>query len=127
MKRPNQVGGKLRGAGSERRSNARFPVTVRIRYASSDGEAMESLGQTVNLSTSGLSFTSDSPLAVGQKLQAAIDWPCAADQGLKVQLILSGVVVRAEGTAIALEIQRHEFQTRRAEPQPSSEKDSQQL
>ena len=70
-------------------------------------------GRTIDLSSSGLSFTADRPLLTGQRLQVSIDWPVLLDGGVKIQLIISGVVVRTNGTATAVEIQQHEFKTRR--------------
>jgi hypothetical protein len=70
-------------------------------------------GRTIDLSSSGLSFTADKPLETGQKLDVSIDWPALLDGGVKLQLIVSGVVVRTDGTTTALQIRRHEFRTRR--------------
>ena len=70
-------------------------------------------GRTINLSSAGLSFTADRPLRPGQKLEVSIDWPVLLAGGVELQLTMSGVVVRAIGSAIAMQIQRHEFRTRR--------------
>ncbi len=43
---------------------------------------------------SGLSFTADRPLLTGQKLEVAIDWTVLLDGGVRLQLVMSGVVVR---------------------------------
>lgn len=56
-------------------------------------------GQTIDLSSSGLSFTADRPLLL-------------LDGGVRLQLVMSGVVVRTSGSTTALKIQRHEFKTR---------------
>ena len=99
------------GAGVERRASTRFPLTLDVRYAVSGVETGS--GRTIDLSSSGLSFTADRPLLTGQRLQVSIDWPVLLDGGVKIQLIISGVVVRTNGTATAVEIQQHEFKTRR--------------
>ncbi len=114
MKHPNEVGGRLpQGVRTERRGSTRFPINLDVRYAVRGLEAIESVGHTINLSSSGLGFTAGSPLSVGQNLEVAIDWPARLEGGVQIQLILSGTVVRTDGTAIALEIRRHEFKTRR--------------
>jgi len=99
----------------ERRASTRFPLTLGVRYAVSGRLApLETgSGRTIDLSSTGLSFTADRPLLTGQKLDISIDWPVLLDGGVKLQLIMSGVVVRTTGTATALEIVRHEFRTRR--------------
>ena len=98
----------------ERRASARFALTLEARYAISGSRAPVETGsgQTIDLSSSGLSFTADRPLETGQKLDVSIDWPVPLDGGVKLQLIVSGVVVRTAGTATALQIRRHEFKTR---------------
>jgi len=70
-------------------------------------------GRTIDLSSSGLSFIADRPLPIGQNLVVSIDWPVPLDGSVKLQLIMSGIVVRTNGTVTALKIRRHEFRTRR--------------
>jgi hypothetical protein len=71
-------------------------------------------GCTIDMSSSGLSFTADRPLLIGQKLDLSIDWPARLDGDVQIQLVASGVVVRSNGAVTALRIERHEFRTRRA-------------
>jgi len=101
-------------AGSDRRASTRFALTLAVRYAVTGHELAETgSGHTINLSSSGLSFIADRSLSVGQMLEVAIDWPALLDGGVQLQLIMSGVVVRTNGTETALEVRRHEFKTRR--------------
>jgi CheY-like chemotaxis protein len=102
-------------ASAERRASTRFPLTLEVRFAVSErrGLVETGSGRTIDLSSSGLSFIADRPMLTGQKLVVAIDWPAQFDGGVRIQLIISGVVVRTNGTATALEIRRHEFRTRR--------------
>ncbi|MGO9260814.1 MAG: PilZ domain-containing protein [Bryobacteraceae bacterium] len=102
-------------ASAERRASTRYPLTLEVRYAVLDlfAPAQTGSGRTIDLSSSGLSFTADRPLRTGQKLDLSIDWPVLLDGGVQLQLTLSGVVVRTNGTATALQIHRHEFRTRR--------------
>ncbi len=99
----------------ERRASVRFALTLEVRYAFQGplGPVETGSGRTIDLSSSGLSFTADKPLETGQKLDVSIDWPALLDGGVKLQLIVSGVVVRTDGTTTALQIRRHEFRTRR--------------
>jgi c-di-GMP-binding flagellar brake protein YcgR len=105
-------------SGTERRASARFPLTLDVRYTVSGrrGNDETGSGRTVDLSSSGLSFIADGPLSVGQRLDLAIDWPALLDGGVQLQLIMSGIVVRTNGTLTALRIRRHEFKTRRIGP-----------
>ncbi len=101
-------------ASPERRTSTRFPLAIEVRYALMGCRVQRKTGsgQTIDLSSSGLSFTAGRPLLTGQKLKVAIDWPVLLDGGVQLQLVMSGVVVRTSGTTTALKIQRHEFKTR---------------
>jgi hypothetical protein len=102
-------------ASAERRASHRFALALEVRYTvSGRGAPMETgSGSTIDLSSSGLSFSADRPMLIGQKLHLSIDWPALLDGGVQLQLIMSGVVVRTDGTATAVQIRRHEFRTRR--------------
>ena len=104
-----------RGPSPERRASTRFALPLEVRYAISRPHAPVETGsgRSIDLSSSGLSFTADKPLETGRKLDVSIDWPVLVDGGVKLQLIVSGVVVRTDGTTTALRTLRHEFRTRR--------------
>jgi hypothetical protein len=101
--------------GPERRASTRFALTLEVRYTISGSRAPVETGsgRTIDLSSSGLCFTADRRLLTGQKLDVSIDWPILLDGRTKLQLFMSGVIVRTNGTASALQIRRHEFRTRR--------------
>jgi PilZ domain len=104
-----------KSANRERRASTRFPLTMDLRYTipGCHGPAEMGSAHTVDVSSSGLSFTSDKPLLVGQRLEVSLDWPVLLDGYIKLQLVLSGVVVRRDGLMIALEIRQHDFRTHR--------------
>jgi hypothetical protein len=101
--------------GSGRRASTRFPLNLEVRYTVSGRRALveTGTGRTIDMSSSGLSFTTDRPLPTGLKLDVSIDWPALLDGGVQLQLVASGVVVRSSGAVTALRIERHEFRTRR--------------
>jgi PilZ domain len=107
--------GRPKSLSPERRASTRFGMRLDLSYTSSDRRTRvnNGLGRTIDLSSSGLRFAADKPLLMGQKLDVSIDWPVLLDGAVRLQLIMSGVVVRADGTTIALQIGRHEFRTRR--------------
>ena len=105
----------LQGLSSDRRASIRVPVNLEVRYsvAGRRGAVETGFGRTIDMSSSGLSFTADRPLSIGQKLDLSIDWPFQLD-GDQLQLVASGVVVRTSGAVTALRIERYELRTRRA-------------
>src|ERR1017187_2855905 len=115
-----------KNASAERRGSARFPLTLEVRYAvlGHCAPVEAGSGRTIELSSSGLRFTADRPLLNGQKLDVSIDWPVWLDGDVRLQLIMSGVVVRTNGTTTALQIQRHEFRTRRVGLKPAPPQES---
>ena len=66
----------LQGLSSDRRSSVRVPVNPEVRYslAGRRGPLETGSGRTIDMSSSGLSFTADRPLSIGQKLDLSIDW-----------------------------------------------------
>ena len=105
-----------KGPSSERRTSVRFPLNLEVRYsvAGRRGPDEQGSGRTIDMSSSGLSFTADRPLSIGQKLDLSIDWPVLLDGDVQLQLVSSGGVVRTTRAVTALRIERHEFRTRRA-------------
>jgi hypothetical protein len=101
----------------ERRANARFPLTLEIRYFVSHGHAPVESGssQTIDLSSSGLRFAAKRPLEPGLTIDVAINWPVLLDGRVQLQLIVTGIVVWSSGAETALQIQRHDFRTRRVD------------
>jgi hypothetical protein len=99
--------------GPECRVDARYPLALDLRYRAFDGlPGGTGSGRTIDLGSSGISFTADRPLTVGQNLDISIDWPVPLTGGVRLQLIVWGSVVRADGNTAALRVQRHEFRTR---------------
>jgi len=109
---------RIREALSERRDSNRYPLTLEVRYAVSGcpTPVPTGSGRAIDVSSTGLSFTAERPLATGQVLDVSIDWPVLLDGCVQLQLMLSGVVVRTKGTTAALRIHRHEFRTRSLAP-----------
>ena len=90
-----------------------------MRYTVTDqGPRTTGFCHTIDLSSTHLNFTADRPLLVGQRLEVSINWPALLDGGVQLQLILTGLIVRTNQSTTTLQIQRHEFRTRRLGPIP---------
>jgi hypothetical protein len=92
-------------------------VDLELRYSVVDRRPVQNgFGRTIDVSSSGLSFTTDTPLSIGQRLDVSIGWPVLFDGGHQLQIVASGVVVRTIGAITALRVERYDFRTRRLRP-----------
>ncbi len=101
---------------SDRRGTDRMDIEQDVRYrvlSKKDGQ-LESSGKTVNMSSSGVLFTTDQILPPGRRVELSINWPAQLDNKCALKLVARGRVVRFEAGRAALEILQHEFRTRAA-------------
>ena len=105
-----------------RRRTNRFPIVREIRYrvATKDNLFEARVGNTVNISSNGVLFTTEKPLLPGRRLELAISWPAELNRNTALKLVARGRVVRAEHGCAAAEIQNFEFRTMGAGLSPSS-------
>jgi hypothetical protein len=104
----------LSGFPSERRSADRFPISREVQYKvlSKRGGTEAGGGQTVNISSNGVLFTTDQYLIPGRRLELSISWPAQLNDKCQLKLVARGRVVRCEEGMAAMEIQQYEFRTR---------------
>ena len=84
---------------------------VRYRVLNKRGGDEAGEGSTVNMSSSGILFTSKHLLLPGRRLELAINWPAQLNNQVPLKLVARGRVVRCEEGTAALEIQQYEFRT----------------
>jgi len=70
------------------------------------------LGESLNISSKGLLFTTNEALLPGQVVEAFLDWPMLLDSRVRLTLVVEGVVVWAADGAAAMRIEKYEFRTR---------------
>ena len=113
---------KLRGLRLKvRRSCRRFPIAQPVRYkiqGGRKGTEQIGLGNTLNISSSGVLFTTEPALSKGLLIELAVNWPVTLG-GVRLELIVWGQVVRADELQAAMSIERYEFKTRRSGPELS--------
>lgn len=98
---------------ADRRASDRFPIEreVRFKMLSKRHTGDPGLGTTINMSSSGVLFTTNQPLLPGKRVEMAISWPAQLENRTPLKLVARGRVVRCEGGAAAVEIQQYEFRT----------------
>jgi hypothetical protein len=106
----------------DRRHADRFPIErdARFRILSKRCAEENGDGKTINISSSGVLFTSDLILLPGRRLELAINWPAQLNNKCALKLVARGRVVRYDDGRAAMEIQQYEFRTLSAGPASAS-------
>jgi hypothetical protein len=101
------------GLAVDRRGNDRFPIMRELHYRvlGSKGGNKSGFGKTLDISSSGVLFASDAPLAPGKRVELSISWPAQLDGKCALKLVARGRVTRCRGTEIAVRMDRYEFRT----------------
>jgi hypothetical protein len=99
----------------ERRSKARFPVHLTVKYRTfSDGPSQVGAGRTVNMSSCGLLIaTEEAMVPAGSRLQLTVDWPFRLHGRTPLQLIVFCRVTRCLQEEFAVMLDRYEFKTKK--------------
>ena len=99
----------------ERRSCSRLPIEREIKYkilGTHKRITQVGLGKSLNMSSSGVLFTTESALLKGDRVELSVSWPVLLDDVLPLKLVASGRLVRSDGTQAAMSIEKYEFKTR---------------
>lgn len=98
---------------TDRRSADRFPIEREVRYKVLSKKSADEAGQgrTINMSSTGILFTTDQLLLPGRRLELAISWPAQLNNQTPLKLVARGRVTRYEDGRAAIEIQQYEFRT----------------
>ncbi len=104
------------GFTSERRAADRFPISREVRYKVLNKRSGSETGdgQTINISSNGVLFTTSHYLLPGRRLELSISWPAQLNEKCQLKLVARGRIVRSEEGLAAMEIQQYEFRTRAA-------------
>jgi hypothetical protein len=97
----------------DRRSSSRFSIERDLRYklVSKKGPEQNGSGKTLNMSSSGILFTTDQPVNAGGTVELSISWPAQLNNTCALRLVARGRVVRVNGGNAAIQIQQYEFRT----------------
>jgi hypothetical protein len=91
----------------ERRVSNRLPIERDLRYtvlASRKHVKQVGIGKTLNMSSGGVLFTTESDLTEGERVEIAVSWPAQLNDAIPLKLVAVGVLVRAEVARAALSI-----------------------
>ena len=98
---------------AERRHSDRFPIEREVRYRVLSKRSSDESGdgRTINISSTGVLFTTEHMLVPGRRLELSISWPAQLNDRCALKLVARGRVVRLEPGRTAIEIQQYEFRT----------------
>ncbi len=99
---------------NNRRSSERMSIEREVSYRVLNDRAGEiaASGKTVNISSSGILFTTEHMLLPGRRVEISINWPAKLDNKCALKLVARGRIVRFQEGIAALEIMHHEFRTK---------------
>jgi len=92
-----------------------MPIEREVRYKVLGGKKtikQTGLGKTLNMSSGGVLFTTETPLPAGERVELAVSWPAQLNDVLPLKLVAMGRLVRAEEGQAAISVERYEFKTR---------------
>ena len=96
----------------ERRSKSRFPLRMNVRYQSlGTDRPFAGVGQTVNVSSSGVLVTCNSTIHEGARVRVVFEWPSLLNGTTPLQLLTTGTVVRRQESGLAIAFEAYQFRT----------------
>jgi hypothetical protein len=94
---------------NEQRKNQRFDLKLPFEIIR-NGTNTKMVGETKNVSSSGVLFTSETTIAVGQPIEYLITFPKASGSRFEVRLRCVGTVLREDAESkFAATLERYEF------------------
>ena len=98
---------------TDRRSSDRFSIEREVRFKVLNKKSGEEsgMGRTINMSSTGVLFTTDQMLLPGRRVEVSISWPAQLNNKCALRLVARGRVVRFDDGKAAMEIQQYEFRT----------------
>lgn len=96
----------------ERRAKSRYPLQLNVRYQTlGTAGPVAGVGQTLNVSSSGICITCSSNIHEGTRVRVVIEWPSLLNGTTPLQLVTIGTVTRREPSALAIAFEGYQFRT----------------
>jgi hypothetical protein len=105
----------------ERRAKWRYPLSLNVRYQTMGmAETVAGVGKTVNVSSGGVFINCGSTIRERTRIRVVVEWPSLLNGTTPLQLVTIGLVVRREGSGLAVAFEGYQFRTagRRANASP---------
>ena len=105
---------RYREVSDDRRTSNRLPIERDVRYKVLGAKrtlTQVGSGRTLNMSSTGILFSTESTLPEGERIQLSVSWPAQLNDTLPLKLAAVGRLVRAGETQAAISIEIYEFKT----------------
>jgi hypothetical protein len=96
-----------------RRSKRRFQIEQDVRYKMLYGQqiAEAGVGRTINISSHGVWFTTETMLPPGLPVELSMNWPVLLNDSCAMKLMIFGCVIRSSERGAVVAVERYEFRT----------------
>jgi len=103
----------LKNGDRDRRTKRRFDIEQEVRYKMLYGQriAETGTGKTVNISSGGVWFSTETMLTAGMPVELSMNWPVLLNDSCPMKLMIYGCVIRSSDKGAAVAIERYEFRT----------------
>jgi hypothetical protein len=104
---------ELDAIAGDRRYDRRYRIDLELRWKLIRRRKVRDVGsgRTIDLSSGGILFEASRPLPVGMNVELSIAWPVLLHNVAPMQLVVSGRIIRSQGTQAAIHMTQHEFRT----------------
>jgi hypothetical protein len=98
---------------SDRRIKQRFPLQRELRFKLLDqtGAGGGGTGQSLDISSGGIAFTTDQYLPAEANVEISMSWPVTLENACPLRLVIKGRVLRNQGMSVICTIDKFEFRT----------------
>jgi len=97
---------------NERRVKSRYPLELNVRYqALGMITSVAGVGQTLNMSSSGMLLACASSIPEGTRMKIFVEWPSLLNGTTPLQLITVGTVVRSTPIGVSVVFDSYQFKT----------------
>ena len=97
---------------NERRVKSRYPLELNARFQTMGAAGpVAGVGQTLNMSSSGMLLACANNLPEGTRLKIFVEWPSLLNGTTPLQLITVGTVVRCTQIGVSIVFDSYQFRT----------------
>ena len=94
----------------DRYSSAHYPLRLKLTFSAVTPPVCSGAGETLQISSRELLFTTNESLAVGQCLRVSLDWPASIENRIPPRIVVSGRILGSGGGQSVMTIDNYEFQ-----------------